>query len=890
MSRNLRRANHHLNWTGLEALEDRQLLDAINVAITTSLPLITASTRPTLAGTVDDNMAEVQVTLKKGQTTVATFDALEDESGGWTLTIPNRLHDGTYDLVVSASDNDGADTGETTYTRALKVDALPPVVTVDGLTTNVASPQLTGTINDDTATVSINVNGADYAAVNNGDGTWTLDGGQIAALTEGTYDVTATATDVMAHQSTDNTTNELVIDLTGPTVGVDALNSNATSPQLTGTVDDPAATVVVTVNAADYTATNNGDGSWTLDAGQIADLDDGQYTVTAVATDAANNASAPGQATLNIDTALPTVTVDTLATNIPSPQLTGTVDDNAATISVNVNGGDYAAVNNGDGTWMLASGQIASLPDGAYDVTVTATDSFNNVGTDATTDELTIDATPPAVTVDSLDTNNTSPPLTGTVDDDGATISVNVNGADYAAVNNADGTWMLDGGQIAALAEGTYDVTVTATDALGNAGTDATTKELVVDLTAPSASGQMAVTADSSPALSGSVDDPTATISITVGAATYDAVNNGDSTWSLDEGAITPLPDGLYKVLITATDPAGNQSTSNEYLVVDATAPAAGLDKLITADTTPQLTGTVDDPGATIQVMIGEDSYDAVNNGDGTWTLADNSVAALSRGWQDVTLTATDALGNSTQTVVSDRLGIANTVNVTLGSTIFSVAYVDGDGTQVTLSSGKGNLTASFTGMNATTSGTGKSRKVTAEGGIVALDIVVSQNTASLAFKTGKGGDGATSIHSITGSGILSSLTGSKVMIGDEGVDMAGCIQSMNVYAIDADVSMADTVAGKGVSITAKTVSNCQIAADYIKMLNITQSFANADILASAIQTATLTNVQTSNDGTTFGLHTESLTKLTLKRGSKKLVWNTDFTDGIDDFVVDLIV
>ena len=50
-----------------------------------------------------------------------------------------------------------------------------------------------------------------------------------------------------------------------------------------------------------------------------------------------------------------------------------------------------------------------------YDVVANATSQFNIVGTDATTDELTIDTQPPVVTLNSLTTNLPRPDITGTI-------------------------------------------------------------------------------------------------------------------------------------------------------------------------------------------------------------------------------------------------------------------------------------------------------------------------------------------------------------------------------------------------------------------------------------------------------------------------------------------
>lgn len=173
------------------------------------------------------------------------------------------------------------------------------------------------------------------------------------------------------------------------------------------------------------------------------------------------------------------VTVDALATNDATPALTGDVDNALATVQVTVDGDAYAANNNGDGTWTLPDNTVGLLLDGTYDVSVTATDGIL-VGSDDSTDELTIDTAEPVVTVDSLTTTDATPALTGTVDDPTATISVTVNGVAYPGVNNGDSTWTLADNTVATLAPTDYDVTVTATDTLGNVGSDATTDELSV--------------------------------------------------------------------------------------------------------------------------------------------------------------------------------------------------------------------------------------------------------------------------------------------------------------------------------------------------------------------------------------------------------------------------
>ncbi|NUF17387.1 Ig-like domain-containing protein, partial [Acinetobacter lactucae] len=178
------------------------------------------------------------------------------------------------------------------------------------------------------------------------------------------------------------------------------------------------------------------DGSWSVpNPGTLVDGD----TVTATATDPAGNTSLPGTGTVSADITPPVVALDDVLTNDSTPALTGTVNDPTATVVVNVDGVDYPATNNGDGTWTLPNDVLPTLSEGAHSVTVTATDLAGNTGTDTGT--VTIDTVIPVVTFTDVSTNDTTPALTGTIDDPTASVVVTVDGVDYPATNNGDGTW-----------------------------------------------------------------------------------------------------------------------------------------------------------------------------------------------------------------------------------------------------------------------------------------------------------------------------------------------------------------------------------------------------------------------------------------------------------------
>ncbi|QNW92139.1 BapA prefix-like domain-containing protein [Acinetobacter seifertii] len=781
---------------GNPSLPGSAVVDAVapTVAVTTAL---TNDSTPALTGTVNDPTAKVVVTVDG-----VNYPATNNGDGTWTLadnTLPT-LTDGPHTITVTATDTAG---NVGTTNAVVTVDTTAPVVALNDVLSNDSTPALTGTVNDPTAKVVITVDGVNYPATNNGDGTWTLADNTLPVLTDGPHTVTVTATDPAGNVGTTNAV--VTVDTTAPVVALNDVLSNDSTPALTGTVTDPSATVVVTVDGVNYPATNNGDGTWTLadntlpvladgphtvtvtatdPAGNVGtgsavltvdttapnapvidpinatnpvtgtaepgstvkvtfpdgstatvvagpdgkwtvpnpgDLTDGQ-TVTATATDPAGNPSLPGSAV--VDAVAPTVAVTTALTNDSTPALTGTVNDPTAKVVVTVDGVNYPATNNGDGTWTLADNTLPTLTDGPHTITVTATDPAGNVGTtnavvtvDTTapnapvidpinasnpvtgtaepgstvkvtfpdgstatvvagpdgkwtvpnpgdlTDGQTVtatatdpagnpslpgsavvDAVAPTVAVTTALTNDSTPALTGTVNDPTAKVVVTVDGVNYSATNNGDGTWTLADNTLPVLADGPHTVTVTATDPAGNVGTGSAV--LTVDTTAPVVALNDVLSNDSTPALTGTVTDPTATVVVTVDGVNYPATNNGDGTWTLADNTLPVLADGPHTITVTATDPAGNVGTGSAVLTVDTTAPVVALNDVLSNDSTPALTGTVTDPTATVVVTVDGVNYSATNNGDGTWTLADNTLPVLADGPHTITVTATDPAGN----------------------------------------------------------------------------------------------------------------------------------------------------------------------------------------------------------------------------------------------------
>ena len=221
---------------------------------------------------------------------------------------------------------------------------------------------------------------------------------------------------------------------------------------------------------------------------------------------------------------------------------------------------------------------------------------------------IVIDTTAPVAPVVVAQTTNSTPPtITGTntalVGDE--VLSVVVNGATYEVTPTGTPAtnWSLDlaaavptSGTLGAFADGTYAVTATVTDEVGNEASTSVANALVIDTTAPSAPTVDALVADSTtPTITGTATlGDGETLTVTVSGATYSVTPEIDNTWSVDlatatpaSGALVSLGDGnTYSVTATSTDAATNavNDSTTEELVVDTTAPTIAAVSSSTAD------------------------------------------------------------------------------------------------------------------------------------------------------------------------------------------------------------------------------------------------------------------------------------------------------------------
>jgi len=655
------------NGLGVDEYDELVVTDTFVLEIR-DVPTVTsqlsALNTPVISGTVQLASGETFTVTVNGVTyTNGDGNLIVNANGTWDLTIPaaNAIPEGTYSVVAEIAHGSGASASDVTNSELIIDLTPPPAPGVTSQTTQDTTPLISGTTTVGGGyTLSVEVNGVTYVAgdgnlVDNGDGTWDLIIPAADVLADGLYQVVATLTEASGNSASDPGVDDLVVDTVAPpTPGVTSLVTNDTTPVVSGTaVVGVGDTLTVEVNGVIYTVgdgnlIDNGDGTWDLTIPAADSLAEANYDVTATVTDLAGNAA--------IDPSSAELTVDLTAPSAPT-------------------------VTSGNGTWDLTIPAANAMVGGLYDVTATVTDAAGNTTSDATVGELTIDLTPPPIpTVSSQLTNNPTPIVSGTATvAAGDTLTVEVNGVVYSAgdgnlVDNGDGTWDLTIPATDSLADAAYEVTVTVTDPAGNASADTSASELVVDLTPPPAPGVTSqTTQDTTPLISGTTTVGVGLVlSVEVNGITYVAgdgnlVDNGDGTWDLTIPTGDILADGLYQVVAILTDAAGNSATDPgvDDLVVDTLAPPTpGVTSQVTNVITPTISGTaIVAAGDTLTVEVNGVVYTAgdgnlVDNGDGTWDLTIPAADALAEANYDVTASVTDLAGNTATDPSSAELTI----------------------------------------------------------------------------------------------------------------------------------------------------------------------------------------------------------------------------------------
>ncbi|MDP3893054.1 ice-binding family protein, partial [Nocardioides sp.] len=274
------------------------------------------------------------------------------------------------------------------------------------------------------------------------------------------------------------------------------------------------------------------------------------------------------------DLVAPVVTIDggpTRSTSDTTPSISGTADEPPGRpVTVTVGGQTLVtSIGGAAGGWSVSA---AALTEGAHTVVASVTDASQNTGT--ATQVLTVDVTPPDVSIDGgarRATNDTTPTISGATDEpEDSTVSVNVDGQTLASSVAANGTWSV---QAAQLEEAAHLVSASVTDAANNTGT--TTQVLVVDVTVPVVTidgGAARTTSDTSPWTYGTTAEKAGTtVHVTVGGQHLTATVLSGGTWGVSAAT---LPTGTHTVVASITDAAQNTGTATQALTISAGAPS----------------------------------------------------------------------------------------------------------------------------------------------------------------------------------------------------------------------------------------------------------------------------------------------------------------------------
>ncbi|HID0999484.1 TPA: Ig-like domain-containing protein [Enterobacter roggenkampii] len=692
----------------------------------------------TVSGTSTAEAGQTVTVLLNGKDYTTTVSA----DGSWTLNVPAAdvaaLTDGSVTVTASVSDKAG---NPASVDHNLTVDVTVPAVTINTIAgddvinvaehsqAHVISGTATGAAAGDKVTVTIG--GQTYTTVLDAAGNWSVGvpASVISGLSDGTVTVTASVTDAAGNTGTG--THSVTVDTGLPSVAFNAISGdnvlNAVEKgqdlSVSGTSANLAEGTVVTVtlNGKNYTATTAADGTWSLavPAADLAGLGQANYTLNATATNGVGN-SVSNTANLLVDTALPTVTINTVAgdnvinaAEVAAGQtLSGTVANAEAGNIVTVTIGDnsYTATVQNDLTWSVnvPSDVLTALGNGSLSVTATVTNGHGNTGTGER--EIAIDANLPGLRVDTVAGDNVINSIehaqnlivTGSSDGlaPGTTLTVTINGKDYAATVLADGSWSaaVPSTDVSAWPEGTVKISVTGDSAAGNPIT--ISHDVTVDLATVAISINAIATDDVINAaekgadlvLSGATINVEAgqTVTISLNGKIYSATvdDSGNWTCTVPSADLAGLKDGDASVQVSVTNVNGNSASAGREYSVDATAPSVTINTLATdnilnaAEAKSDLTvsgSSSAEAGQTVTVSLNGKDYTTTVSADGSWTLnvpaAD--VAALTDGSVTVTASVSDKAGNPASvdhTLTVDVTVPAVTINTVAGDDVINLA------------------------------------------------------------------------------------------------------------------------------------------------------------------------------------------------------------------------
>ncbi|WP_079977451.1 Ig-like domain-containing protein [Salmonella enterica] len=651
---------------------------------------ITNFTKPQFVGSTAPN-ATVIIKING----IAVGQAVADSLGNFTFTAPETLTDGTYNLEAEAKTADGSGSAKLVITIDSVTDKptfeLSPESSVSGHKglTPTLTPSIVGTA-EENAKVDIYVDNKLVASVDvDKDGNWSYEF-KNNELSEGENSIKVVAVDKAGNKN--ETTDSIITDTIPPekpTIELDDSSdsgikndniTNSTLPTFIG-VAEPGSTVSIYLglkHLGEVIVAKDGTWSYTL----TTPLKDGEYNITATATDIAGHTSATANLPFTIDTRISyfSAEIETTddsgivgdnVTNNTRPTFTGKTEPNAIISVINSETGEeviFKANDKGEWTFNFTSDSV----EGVNNLTFTVEDVAGNKKDFSFSYVIdTVAPVPPTVSLEDfvvlpngiILSGNDLPALVGTAEPK-STILLMRDGKLYDSIEvDSNGTWNYQFSN--KFLQGAYDIEIISQDAAGNKSstvkysftiqTEVVPPKAELDASDDSgAKGDWITNKHNALTLLGTADR-FATINIlidgkTIGVTTADA----DGNWNFDISR--NLSDNVYKITVESIDPLGRTSSVDYQLTIDSFTPIPTVmlhdsadsgvkGDMITKINTPLFTGMAE-ANAKVSIYVdGVLSGEAIAGDDGVWNF--QFTTALSDGSHDVTVKVEDIAGNT---------------------------------------------------------------------------------------------------------------------------------------------------------------------------------------------------------------------------------------------------
>ncbi|EEI3889988.1 Ig-like domain repeat protein [Salmonella enterica] len=651
---------------------------------------ITNFTKPQFVGSTAPN-ATVIIKING----IAVGQAVADSLGNFTFTAPETLTDGTYNLEAEAKTADGSGSAKLVITIDSVTDKptfeLSPESSVSGYKglTPTLTPSIVGTA-EENAKVDIYVDNKLVASVDvDKDGNWSYEF-KDNELSEGENSIKVVAVDKAGNKN--ETTDSIITDTIAPekpTIELDDSSdsgikndniTNSTLPTFIG-VAEPGSTVSIYLglkHLGEVIVAKDGTWSYTL----TTPLKDGEYNITATATDIAGHTSATANLPFTIDTRISyfSAEIETTddsgivgdnVTNNTRPTFTGKTEPNSIISVINSETGEEAifkANDKGEWTFNFTSDSV----EGINNLTFTVEDVAGNKKDFSFSYVIdTVAPVPPTVSLEDfvvlpngiILSGNDLPALVGTAEPK-STILLMRDGKLYDSIEvDSNGTWNYQFSN--KFLQGAYDIEIISQDAAGNKSstvkysftiqTEVVPPKAELDASDDSgAKGDWITNKHNALTLLGTADR-FATVNIlidgkTIGVTTADA----DGNWNFDISR--NLSDNVYKITVESIDPLGRTSSVDYQLTIDSFTPIPTVmlhdsadsgvkGDMITKINTPLFTGMAE-ANAKVSIYVdGVLSGEAIAGDDGVWNF--QFTTALSDGSHDVTVKVEDIAGNT---------------------------------------------------------------------------------------------------------------------------------------------------------------------------------------------------------------------------------------------------